>query len=304
VKPRLVFFGTGPVSLSCLEGIHADFEIEAIITKPDRTSPNGRQHPHPVREWGEANKIPVYQIASGAQLSELIQRSDFSSRVGLVVDFGVIIPEDMITSFELGIVNSHFSLLPKLRGADPITFAILEGLEETGVSLMQVVPALDEGDLLAQAKLVVEEGMTTPQLTARLSELSNGLLRRELPRYIEGKITPRPQPDAATYTRRLSKADGIIDWHKPAVRLEREVRAFIGWPGSRTTLLGREVTVTQARVPTDSAPRLGKPGDHTVTDGEICVQTGDGILAIRRLKPAGKREMDAGAFARGQRPAL
>lgn len=304
MKPRLVFFGTGPVSLSCLEGIRNDVEIEAIVTKPDRTSPSGRQHAHPVREWGEAHGIPVHQVSGGGELGELMQQGGFSSRVGLVVDFGVIIPEVVIDSFELGIVNSHFSLLPKLRGADPITFAILEGLDETGVSLMQIVPALDEGDLLAQAKLAIDVNITTPQLTAKLSELSNELLRRELPRYIEGKITPQPQPDGATYTRRLTKADGVIDWQKPAVRLEREVRAYLGWPGSRTTLLGREVTVTQARVASEGTKSSGKPGNHSILDGEVQVQTGDGILAIQRLKPAGKAEMDVGAFARGQRQGL
>ena len=300
MKPQIVFFGTGPVSLSCLEGVDDAFEIEAIITKPDRVSPSGKPHAHPVRSWGAAHQLPVHSVAGKQELAELIQRHSFSSRLGLVVDFGVIIPREVIASFELGIVNSHFSLLPQLRGADPISFAILEGLPETGVSLMQIVPALDEGNLLAQEKLATPPHATTSVLTQELSKLSNRLLHRELPRYAAGQIKPWPQSGAPTYTRRLTKSDGLIDWTKPAIRLEREVRAFLGWPGSRTTLWGQEVTVTAATVSV-TPEAAHQPG--TILEGHpnrLLVATGDGVLELLCVKPAGRREMDAAAFLRGR----
>jgi len=301
-KPRIIFFGTGPVSLATLEGIHQVFEVEAIITKPDRVSPSGRTHDHPVKQFGADHSIPVHQVATEHMLQELVVQQRFTSRVGLVVDFGMIIPAQTIDAFELGIVNSHFSLLPQLRGADPITFAILEGLKTTGVSLMTIVPALDEGDILVQQEYTIPAGATTPDLTDALVELSNQMLIEDLPRYIEGQLPPAPQEGVPTYTRKLTKTDGEIDWQKPAIRLEREVRAYSGWPGSRTQLLGKEVIVTASHVLVGNPPTDGEstPGRVITHDNVLQVAAGDGgWLAIDRLKPAGKREMDAAEFLRG-----
>ncbi len=305
MKPRIVFFGTGPVSLACLEGIYDAFEIEAIITKPDRVAPNGRTHEHPVRSWAEAHAIVLHQVASKAALTELFERQQFSSTTGLVVDFGMIIPEGVIATFTKGIINSHFSLLPLLRGADPISFAILEGHERTGVSLMKIVAELDEGDLIAQEPYELPASVTTPELTAKLSDISNALLREYLPRYIDGEIEPWPQNAtiAPTYTRKLSKADGELDWRKPAATLEREVRALIGWPGSRTALFDRPVTVTAARVV--SASEIPEEADQAIGSvvrvwpDRLVVATGEGALEILQLTPAGKRPMGAASFLRG-----
>ncbi len=304
MKPPLVFFGTGPVSLHCLKGIRADFAIEAIITKPDRVAPNGKHHEHPVRRWGEAQAIPVHQVANEVELAKVCAASDFASRAGLVVDFGITIPTTVIDSFELGIINSHFSLLPRLRGADPISFAILESHKETGVSLMRIVPAMDEGDILSQERYQLPDGVTTPELTRALGKISNRMLMRDLPRYLAGELIPQPQDSSITptYSRRLTKQDGLIDWTKPAAVLEREVRAFTGWPGSRTTLFGREVTITTTHVVVgdDSTDEIAMPGG-TIThpDEALVVATGNGLLAIDRLKPAGKQEMSAADFRRG-----
>lgn len=311
-KPQIVFFGTGPVSLACLEGIASAFTLEAIITKPDRVAPNGRTHAHPVREWAESRHIPVHQVGSKLELTNLFNGHTFTSSTGLVVDFGIIIPAAVIAAFPRGIINSHFSLLPLLRGADPIVFAILEGHTKTGVSLMKIVPALDEGDLIAQEEYPLAPDITAPLLTAALSDISNSLLQEYLGRYITDDIKSWPQDSQTTptYTRRLTKTDGTLDWTKPAVRLEREVRAFLGWPGSRTRLFGREVTVTAARVvdqteaatAADDVTHLDfrKPG--TVFRGwpdRLFVVTGDGVLEILQLTPSGKRPMDTAAFLRG-----
>ena len=308
MKPQIVFFGTGPVSLNCLEGIYDVFEIEAIITKPDRIAPSGSAHEHPVKLWGQTQGIAVHQVADKRALEALSKRQRFQSQVGLVVDFGMIIPEPVIEAFPLGIVNSHFSLLPALRGADPITFAILEGLNETGVSLMKIVAAMDEGDLIAQLPHRLLPDITTPELTAELGDVSNLLLREKLPKYIMNDIKPWEQDvnkTKPTYTRRLTKADGLIDWTKPAAQLEREVRAFIGWPGSRTRLLSREVTLTAVRVidPAeleDTTAAKAKPGTPLqVWPDRLVVATGEDTLEILQLKPAGKREMATAEFLRG-----
>jgi methionyl-tRNA formyltransferase len=239
-------------------------------------------------------------VADKVALAKLVAGARFGSRVGLVVDFGIIIPAEVIASFELGIINSHFSLLPRLRGADPISFAILEGHDETGVSLMRIVPALDEGPLIAQESYRLPSDVTTPLLTQELSDMSTTLLREYLPKYIIGDITPWPQEAAVTpsYTRRLTKRDGELDWQKPAVELERQVRAFIGWPGSRTRLFGRDVTVTAAQVVAPAEVAANVPPDRLLMP---C--GGDSVLEILKLKPAGKREMAAADFLRGLPPA-
>jgi len=312
MKPQIIFFGTGPVSLSCLEGIYDAFQIEAIITKPDRVAPSGRAHLHLVREWAEAHGVPVHQVADKAALTKLFKQQQFESSTGLVVDFGLIIPAAVITAFAHGIINSHFSLLPLLRGADPISFAILEGHAQTGVSLMKIVPQLDEGDLIAQEPYLLSPGATTPELTSALSDVSNALLRQYLPKYIKDEIEAWPQDTTVTptYTRRLTKADGVLDWRKPAAMLEREVRAFLGWPGSRTTLFDRAVTVTATRIvdqlevasAADAVTHLDFQRPGTVVRGwpdRLFVVTGEGVLEILHLTPAGKRPMDTAAFLRG-----
>ncbi len=288
-EPSIVFFGTGPVSRQCLDGIAGHFDLEAIITKPDSVSPHGRTHPTPVKDWAGEHNIPLHQPADKSELAALVTPGHFTSRAGLVVDYGLIIPESVIATFPLGIINSHFSLLPEWRGADPITFALLSGQPVTGVSLMRIVPTLDEGDLLAQTEYPLPPGITISVLTQALGSLSNELLISKLPDYLDGILQPYPQDSSKpiTYSRKLTKADGTIDWTKPAARLEREIRAYQGWPGSRTTLEDTEVTITAAH--TSNTPR--EP---------LACPTSDGYLVIDRLKPAGKREMSSAEFLAGR----
>lgn len=283
----IVFFGSGPVAKESLQFILQHFNVEAIITKPSTKD-----------EMVElAGNIPVFTVQNTAELDKLIDQENFKSKLGILVDFGVIVSKRVIDTFPLGIVNSHFSLLPKLRGSDPITFAILEGYKKTGVSLMLIDEKMDTGKLITQKTLHIRPDATTPDLTKELIKLSNTLLLEYLPRYIAGRVKPRnqPHPDRATYTRKLTKEDGLINWSLPAQQIERQIRAFLGWPKSRTTLFGKDVIVTKARVSKQS----GKPGECSVIDGELMVHTGQGSLIIERLKPAGKGEMSTAEFIRG-----
>jgi methionyl-tRNA formyltransferase len=287
-KPSIVFFGTGPVSYGTLLGISDAFAIEAVITKPIAIS-HGKPIDHPVHAWATENNVPVHTPANKRELTELIEAQPFESQVGLVVDYGIIIAEAVIDSFPLGIVNSHFSVLPKYRGADPITPIILEGRDVTGVTLMLIVPELDAGPVLAIETINVPGDITITGLTTKLIELSNKVIQSKLPEYINGSIKPKEQEPTIepTYTKKLQKADGIIDWSKSAVQIEREIRGYLGWPGSRTTLHDRDVIITKAHVAMPEA-------------GDLAHQCGDGAyLIIDRLKPAGKNEMAAADFQRG-----
>src|SRR5579872_6817577 len=148
----VVFFGSGPVAAESLRLLAKNFPIEAVISKPRAEQHKGEV---PVLAAAEKLQLPVHTATDRQQLNKLFAKARFKSRVAVLVDFGIIVSQQVIDSFPLGIVNSHFSLLPKWRGADPITFAVLSGDKETGVSLMLLVEKMDEGPLLAQAPLQI-----------------------------------------------------------------------------------------------------------------------------------------------------
>lgn len=289
----VVFFGSGPVAAASLKYLVEHLAIEAVITK---AVPLHHKEAAPVEVLAKDRNLPIFFANTRAELDSVIQKQRFHSRAGLIVDYGVIVSKQTIAAFKLGIINSHFSLLPKWRGADPITFAILNGEKETGVSLMLIVEALDEGPLLAQEKLPLPPDITTPKLTEELITLSNRMLIKYVPRYFSGRLKPLAQPnEPVSYSRKLTKDDGVIDWNQPADKIEREIRAFIDWPKSRTELAGKEVIITNARV----VPLQGIPGEPYVYKGKLVVFTGKDALEIDRLKPAGKTEMTAKAFLAG-----
>lgn len=297
----IVFFGTGSVAARSLELLSESFDIEAVVTKP---KPPHHRGEFPVITVSKNLNLPIKTVKDKQSLSKLIDTQPFRSKVAVLVDFGIIVGQDVIDYFALGIVNSHFSLLPQWRGADPITFAILSGQKQTGVSLMLLVEKMDEGPLLSQAAYDIPDNTTTPQLTDKLIDLSDQCLKEILPLYVAGSIQPLPQESATiivdktpTYSRRLTKTDGVIDWNKPATQIEREIRAFIEWPKSRTKLFGKEIIITKAH----AVPSDGKPGKVEILKdvSSIIVYCSSGYLCIENLKPIGKKEMTSKAFLAG-----
>ena len=250
---------------------------------------------------------PIYCIKNKAELDELIESQSFASKLSVLIDFGIIVSRKIIDAFPLGIINSHFSLLPELRGADPISFAILTGKEKTGVSLMLLVEAMDEGPILSIGEQPLNHTETTPELTNSLILLSDSLLQNSIPKYISGDIKPANQSYVAeefgrrpSYTRKLTKADGVIDWSKPAKDIEREVRAFAGWPKSRTSIGDIDNVITKVSISNlDSTP-----GELIIIDKELHIACGENSLQIEQLKPAGKKEMTAEAFLAGYKSRL
>jgi len=304
----IVFFGSGPVAARSLELLQQSFAIEAVITKPQ---PAHHKDIFPVIAVAQKYDLPIMTASNRRELDELILSSKLASRVAVLVDYGIIVSQSVIDHFPLGIVNSHFSLLPEWRGADPITFAILSGQRQTGVSLMLLVEKMDEGPLLAVGVHELTNDTNTPELTDKLIDLSFGLLKAELPRYMEGKAKLVTQeeigrllpnyPTKPSYSRKLTKDDGILNPTKPAEQLEREVRAFIEWPKSRTTIAGKDVIITHAHV---AGYEIHPAKSHELfptPDGLIGIPTSEGVLVIDRLKPAGKPEMSAQAFLAGNK---
>lgn len=306
-QPSIVFFGSGPVAAASLELLMRSFKIEAVVTKPRPAHHHGV---FPVLDTAQKYSLKVIEVSSKQEVSQKVNENRFESPVAVLIDFGIIVTQDVIDTFPLGIVNSHFSLLPEWRGADPITFAILSGQDRTGVSLMLLVEAMDEGPIIAVGIQELDATYTTPLLTEQLIELSYSLLRDHLPQYIEkaekkgidqsqlsNLITDFPYPSVPSYSRKLSKDDSVLDFTKPADVLAREIRAFIEWPKSRMVIAGKEVVVTSGKAVETDSPK--KPGEVFAKNKCLYVQTSKGLLQIERLKPAGKQEMTAAAFLAG-----
>lgn len=288
----VVFFGSGPVAAKSLLLLSKNFSVEAIVTKPSTVDQMTDVLPG----------TPVFTVNSKQELDEMIMTQSFTSTIGLLIDFGIMVSQTVIDAFELGIINSHFSLLPEWRGADPISFAVLSSQKTTGVSLMLIDQGMDTGKILVTKSITISDKETTPSLTGKLITLSDQLLAEYIPKYADGEVQPRSQshPDRATYSRKLSKDDGIIDWQKPAKDIEREIRAFTDWPKSRTTLGGKDLIITSARADSATAPDAN-PGEIDLTSqpGQLGITTGKGTLWVDTLKPAGKKEMPAKAFLAG-----
>jgi methionyl-tRNA formyltransferase len=303
-KISLVFFGSGPVAAKALALLAENFDVEAVITKP---KPPRHKGDFPVLELAKSLGVRTLTVQTKEELTELFSQRPTKSKLGVVIDYGIIITQKVIDYFPLGIINSHFSLLPEWRGADPITFSILSGQRQTGVSLMLINSRLDEGPLLAQAAYNLPSDITTPILTQNLIELSNEMLREVVPLYYENHLLPIPQEGAPlpedkipSYSRKLTKQDGFLDFTKPSEQLEREIRAFIDWPKSRTRFGDIDIIITRAHaVPTNDSEK--KPGDIEVMKdvGVLMIECGKGYLCIDKLKPAGKKEMSIEEFIRG-----
>ncbi len=297
----IIFFGSGPVAAAALELLVSDFSIEAVITKPRADHHKGDV---PVLDLCKKLNLKYYTPSNKKELTQLFEKESFSSQVGLVIDYGIIIEQSVIDVFQFGILNSHFSLLPQWRGADPITFAILSGQNQTGVSIMIINDKMDEGALLAIGTHDLTGHETTPELTDELIQLSHSLLANTIPEYLTGDLQPRTQeffaaqlgyPETPSYSRKLSKEDGKIDWQKSAEQIEREIRAFAGWPGSYTTLFEKNVIVTAASI----IDEQGEPGHIDRDKKQLVIYCQQDALRITSLKPAGKKEMPIEAFLSG-----
>lgn len=298
----IVFFGSGPVAAKSLELLNSWCEIEAVVTKPQ---PTHHREVFPVIEIARKHNLRIMTASNRHELDELVAGASFASRAAVLIDYGIIVSQQTIDAFELGILNSHFSLLPEWRGADPITFAILSGQDKTGVSLMMLTTGLDEGPLIGVGEQTLSPTITAPELTNKLIDLSNALLKHDLPRFLTGDARGVPQekmstliekyPDRPSYSRKLTRDDGQLDWHKPAEQLEREVRAFLEWPKSHANVANLDIIVTKAHV----EPVSLAPGEIKADQKQLLIGCSSGSLSIDELKPPGKPAMSTAAFLAG-----
>lgn len=295
-KLKIVFFGTGPISVATAKQLHKYFDIEAVITKTDRSKPNGKLQPTLLADWAEQKNLTLCKVENKAALDALLESSKFESRVGVVVDFGIIISKQVIDSFAKGILNSHFSLLPKYRGADPITAAILNGDKQTGVSIMLIEPTLDTGNLLGQETSQIDPNMEIQELEDALTMLGAKMLIELIPPYLEDILELVPQKaEGITHTKMLTKQDGLLDPTKTAEQLSNQVRAFLVWPKSYLEQDGQRFVITKA-IPSTKRSTTGR---LTIIDNALFFGCKDGSLEVLEIQPAGKTKMNAAAFING-----
>ena len=289
--------GTPAFAVPILCALHDTQEVVGVFTQPDRPAGRGRQVAlSPIKQAALAHRLPVFQPKT--LRSAKVQEELRSLRPDLIVvaAYGLILPQAVLDGPPKGCLNVHASLLPKYRGASPIAFAILAGENQTGVSIMLMDAGLDTGPILSQLAIPVEADDTAGSLEGKLSALAAELLAETLPSWLNGALTPQPQDDqAASLTRLLSKADGLIDWTQPAAEIVRRIRAFNPWPGAYTFWHSQPLKLLRAATMT----KAHEPGHVFGHAGAVLVGAGEGSVEVVQVQPAGKRAMSAAEFVRG-----
>lgn len=292
---RVVYFGTPAYAVPALEALLTEprVSVELVVTQPDRPAGRGRRlTPPPVADVANAKGITVYQPETLRTERDRAVIAQTVPDLFVVAAFGKIFGPRLLAIPRLGSVNLHASLLPSYRGASPVSAAILEGKRETGVTLMRMDTGLDTGPTLAVRAMSIASNETTASLTPRLAELGAQVLIDSLPALIDDSIRAVPQDEKqATLTRPLVKADGWIDWSRPAVEIERQIRAMWEWPRAWTTLNGEPVQIHRATVqegPVEAAPGTVGPGPS--------VATGAGSLKIEAAQRPGSKPLPGPAW--------
>ena len=294
---RLVYMGTPDFAVPALAALlAAGHEVACVYTQPPRPAGRGQKEQRsPVHELAAARGLAVRTPASLKSDAAQRELADLEPDAAVVAAYGLILPKAVLAAPRLGCVNIHASLLPRWRGAAPIQRAILAGDAETGVTIMQMDEGLDTGAMLRQATTPIGPDDTAQTLHDRLAGIGAGEVVAVLRDLEAGAVTPRPQPaEGVTYAAKLARADGRLDWTRPAAALERQVRAFDPWPGAWFEHAGERIKVLAAK-PVQGV--TGAPG--TVVAAGPIVACGEGGLQLLRLQRPGKAPLDAGPFLRG-----
>lgn len=288
---RVVFMGTPEFAVPSLATLAAmpEIELAGVVTQPDRPAGRGRRlTPPPVRAAAEELGAQLLQVATLRDPTVRERIIAWQPDAFVVAAFGLILSRKTLALPRVAAINVHASLLPSYRGASPIAAAIACGERETGVTLMRMAPGLDTGPVYAQRAVAIAADDTTGSLTARLARLGAEMLRVHLPAILGGDIAAQPQVGLATLTRPLNKADGWLDWSRPATEIERRVRAMSPWPQAWTTMPdGTRLQILSASV-APGAPDID-PGTIGVDRERVQVATGEGRLVITMAQAAGGR---------------
>jgi methionyl-tRNA formyltransferase len=296
---KIIFAGTPEFSVPALRAlIDSGHDVRAVYTQPDRPAGRGRRlTATPVKEAAATRGIPVFQPSTLRDDQTVRSLRALGADLLVVVAYGLLLPSGVLDAPRLGCVNLHASLLPRWRGAAPIQRCILAGDRESGVTIMAMEAGLDTGPMYLRRSIYLTSRETGGSLHDKLAQLGASTLLEALPGIADGTLVPERQDDTlATYAGKLGKEDAWLDWTRPAVELDRMIRAFDPWPVAQTRLGEKVLRLWGCELPGEGAGS-GLPG-RILAAGKagIDVATGDGLLRITRLQPPGKRSMSAGAF--------
>lgn len=301
-KPRILFMGTPAFAVSSLAALRErDYPLLGVVTQPDRPRGRGRQlAPEAVKQYALKHRIPVYQPEGLKGEDFFRQLHELAPELIVVAAFGRLLPREVLEFPPLGCLNVHPSLLPRYRGAAPINWAIINGDELTGVTIMRLDEGMDSGDIILQDKTRILESETYSELHDRLAVLGAGLLLSAIEELALGKAVPLTQDHSrATFAPRIRKEDCLIDWHREATGIVNRIRGLSREPGAFTFLAGKILKVYQAE---KSAPCPGHPPGAIVIDGPgVRVAALDGSVSLLQVQRENRAIVTGEEFKRGLR---
>lgn len=301
---RVVFFGTPAFAVPTLSALlESSHPVIAVVTQPDRPRGRGQQvRPEAVKSLAEQRGLAVLQPARLRDDEFLKAIRSLEPDLAVVAAYGRILPNQLLELPRLGFINVHGSVLPRWRGAAPVHRAILAGDRTTGVTIMQVVPALDAGPMLASAQTEIGPDETSAELESRLALLGATLLVSTIDRLTRGPVVPASQDERlVTYASRLERKESRIDWARPAEAVHNQIRGLQPWPLAAALLRGRRVSLLRSQVASTS-PGETEPGHIVALDADgIVVGTDPGAVRITSLQAEGRQALPAREFLRGAR---
>lgn len=295
---KIIFAGTPEISAAVLQAlISSNYNIVACLTQPDRPQGRGLHlTPSAVKVLASEHNIPVLQPVSLKSPEAQQQIKDLNADLMIVLAYGLILPSAVLTIPKLGCINIHASILPRWRGAAPIQHAILAGDTQTGITIMQMDPGLDTGDILEIYPCAIKNTYTSADLFEELTALSQTAILDSLIKLQQGTLKPVKQNDAqATYAHKITKQQAQINWQLSALEIDRMIRAYNPWPVAFTNLNEKVIRIWQAHVVDNlSMPKTFNSGDIINIDKQgIFVCTGDGVLCITQLQFPSKKQLPA-----------
>jgi len=304
-KAKIIFMGTPPFAADILSKLFKNgYDVASIFTQPDKKV--GRRQEiyfSSVKKLALENKIRIFQPDSLKNGEVVKNIKEINPDLIVVAAYGKILPKEILEIPRFGCLNVHASLLPKFRGASPIQNAILAAEKETGVTLMLMSEKMDAGDILAQNYIKIDDSDTAETLTQKLSRLGAKVLVENLPQWISGKIKPEKQDEKlATYCRPIRREDGLVDWKKTAPEIYNQWRAFQPWPGvyAVAKLKNETKRIKLVEIAIDlAAGSGGKPGKVIEYNQRTAVQTGKGVVFLKKVQLEGKKAVDVDDFQRG-----
>lgn len=302
---EVVFFGTPEFAVPTLRALASDarLHLRLVVTQPDRPAGRARRPTSPpVKRAARELGLPVWQPDTLRDQVAAERLRALNPTVFVVAAYAAIFRQAILNLPRCGTLNVHPSLLPRYRGSSPIQAAILNGDSHSGVSLIQMVRRLDAGPILAQRSIPLTGDETAGSLSETLARLAAEMVPGTTIDWCEGRLTPCAQrEDQATFTVRLRKEDGLIDWREDAATIARRVRAMAPWPGAWTTLGGRRLLIERA-APFDAAEALpAQPGRLEPLEGSVRVRCGSGLLELQEVRPEGRSSQPAADWYRGLR---